>query len=342
MASLRRPDEIVGSKADVQRPLIHHLTADNSWLIQIPRATGRPFFNVLLDAWFVGNQIEFFQWFHEQGHTQDSAVKTMQEVESFVEEIEALARKYRNLPNSNAEKPASYIDAVAVSLRGTDHAHYETLTQLPPTVPIFSHHEGALKLVRSWNYFDTVVKTPIFSGNWTLTSVSPLPKDIGISGMQSSSDWSDLHAAILITFKTPACEKEHDNEPECVVYAPHGISPADATALATASPPVKVLAQLHGCLRVNVGFRYANFDANLGGRNGLALSQSLHSQYWLSTHDERKVEKGLTSWILTHDFQSVEDAAAEYAKRTGQSQAEVIAKANYRGDIGNGGSLILV
>lgn len=347
MATLRQPDQVIRSTADTQHPLIHHLTADNSWLVQIPRSTGsRPFFNILLDPWFVGNQIEFFRWFHEQGHTEDSAVKTMAEVERFVGEIEALACKYRNIPiPPDAESPASFIDAVALSLGGTDHAHRETLTQLPPTVPVFSHHEGALGRVRAWKHFETVVKTPFFAGDWTKTTVAPLPSDIGLSGIQSASDWSDLHAAVVVTFKAPifdnATHQSDGSSPECVVFSPHGILASDVTALATASPPVKVLAQLHPRVRVKVGFRYANFLANLGAQNGLELSRTLQSKYWLSTHDEAKVEKGLTSWTLTNDWQNVADVAEEYAQKSGELKDEVVRKANYL-DIGNGGSLVLV
>jgi hypothetical protein len=66
----------------------------------------------------------------------------------------------------------------------------------------------------------------------------------------------------------------------------------------------------------------------------------LNSKYWLQTHDEKKVEKGVTSWILTHDWQSVDDAAASYAEKSGEDKAGILKKANFL-DLGNGGSLVL-
>lgn len=347
MAALLQPDQIIRSKADTQRPLIHHLNADNSWLLQVPRASGsRLYFNILFDPWFVGNQIETHRWFHEQEHTEDSAVKTIADVEHFVDGIETLARKHRNASAPETKKPESYIDAVSLTLPLTDHTHKETLTQLPPSVPIFSNHEAALKIVRGWKYFDTVVKSPDFTGDWTSTSVAPLPNDIGISAMQSAWDLVDLHAAVVVTFKlpkfdTPATANSDEGTAECILLTPHGIQAPDASALANASPPIKVLAQLHPLLRVKVGFRFAHFFAVLGAGNGLELSQSLQSKYWLPTHDEPKVEKGFTSWTLTNEWLKVEDVAEEYSKKNGTPKADIVQKANYH-DIGNGGSLILV
>lgn len=338
-------DQVIHSRAETQRPIIHHLTADNSWLIQVPRSEGpRPFFNILLDPWLAGNQIEFFQWFHEQAHTEESAFQTMAEVETFIEETEKLARKYRGTTQTDTVKPVSFVDAVALSLRGTDHTNQATLCQLPSSVPIFSNHDGAVKLVRSWKHFINVVKTPKFGGDWHETSMSPLPADIGISAIQSAKDYSDLHAGIVVAFKTPGFDEtisQTDNPAECILYTPHGIPSSDVTALAQASPPVSVLAQLHGCLRVDVGFvKWATFAANLGGRAGLELSRTLHSKYWLHTHDERKVEKGLTSWTLFHDLQTVDQVAEELAMKTGESKEMILKMANYH-DIGNGGSLVL-
>ncbi|KAK5168381.1 uncharacterized protein LTR77_006951 [Saxophila tyrrhenica] len=335
MAALR-PEDAMRSEADTKRPIITHLTADNSWLIQLPRSSGdRMFFNIVLDPWLTTNQIEFATWVHDQAHTEMCAAQSFADVERFCGDVERLARKFRSVEGEST-KPTSYIDAVALSLAKTDHVHQETLLQLPPSVPIFCYGIGTASMVKSWKYFETVIATPDFIGNWEKTSIAPLPKDIGISAIQSRWDISGLHPAQIISWQPPG-----SSQAECIMYTPHGILPTDISALVEAEPPVKVLALLHGCLRVGVGFRYFNTPANLGARNGLEVSRLLKSQYWIHTHDERKVEKGLTSWILVHDWQKLDDVAEEYAKKIGEEKDAILKQANFH-DLGNGGSLVLV
>jgi hypothetical protein len=112
---------LLKSHADTQRPLIHHLSADNSWLIQIPRRDGhpRPYFNILIDAWLRGSQIEFFRVFHEQAHTVPSAFQTMAEVEAYVHDIEGQACHLRDM-DAQPKPSTGYIDVAACCLRGTD------------------------------------------------------------------------------------------------------------------------------------------------------------------------------------------------------------------------------
>lgn len=294
------------------------------------------FFNVILDPWLTENQIQFYQWFHDQSHTEKGAAKSIADVEEFCAETERLARQFRSDAPLESAKPASYIDAVGLSLMGTDHTDEGTLMQLPASVLIIAHGKDTMKRVNGWKHFTSVVQAPIFAGDWKETTLDILPEDITISAIQSPYDYSNLHVGIVVTFKCP-----DNDQPECVIYTPHGIRPTDVSALAEASPPVNVLALLHGCLRVDVGWRFANFTANMGARTGLEVSRALRSKYWVQTHDEAKIEKGLTSWVLSHDWQQVEQVAEEYGKEHGEDKAEVLKKANFH-DIGNGGSLVLV
>ncbi|KAK3705621.1 hypothetical protein LTR37_013229 [Vermiconidia calcicola] len=335
----------IKSAADTQRPLIHHLTADNSWLLQIPRSGPRKYFNILIDPWLVGSNLETSSWFHEQMHTIPPAAQNIADVERFASEIEGIARKLCST-NGNTEDdvpaPESLIDAVAISQPATDHCNYATLIDLPRSVPIFAYEERTVKAVKAWDHFETVVEMPTFTGDWRSTSVSPLPDWIGIGGMAQQQDVQTIHKGIVIAFKDPS-RGGAETKPEAIVYLPHGLRPDEPAMveLASAVPQLEFLAVLHGILHVLVGFRFANIDANMGGHNGLAVKQLLNAKYWIPTHDEPKEKYGFTKLLLNDVLVPIDVAAAAYAENTGREKAEVLKETNFH-QLENGASLVLV
>jgi hypothetical protein len=65
----------------------------------------------------------------------------------------------------------------------------------------------------------------------------------------------------------------------------------------------------------------------------------LQARYWVGTHDEAKIEKGLTSWMLTQNPITLEQALQREKEEAEDADDE-------RGDpnwhpVGNGGSLVL-
>lgn len=141
-------DSVVRSLA-TRRPLLHHLNADTSWLLQIPRPASaikhgsRIYYNILIDPWFVGGQSDVARWFSQQWHAIESAVKSVAEVEELARQVEILAGGLRTakgrtpVKNSPAE-PVTFVDAVAISHEFTDHCHKETLLEVHPDVPVFA------------------------------------------------------------------------------------------------------------------------------------------------------------------------------------------------------------
>lgn len=138
-------DAVVRALA-TRRPLLHHLNADTSWLLQIPRPASaikhgsRVYYNILIDPWFVGGQSDVARWFSQQFHAIESAVKSVAEVEELARQIEILAgglRLGRKENRKGAEKQ-TFIDAVAISHEFTDHCHKETLLEVHPDVPVFA------------------------------------------------------------------------------------------------------------------------------------------------------------------------------------------------------------
>ena len=219
---------LLKSEADTRRPLIHHLTADTSWLIQIPRNDGhpRPYFNLLIDAWLTTPQIEFFRIFHEQAHTVPSAFQTIAEVEAFVQEIEAQACRLRNM-NAQAKPSTGYIDVAACCLRGTDHVNEHTLRQVHPSVPILVRHD-AEHLVKAYKHFENITLLPAFESDWRETRLPFLPQWLGIGCLTMTKDIQGIHKGLVISFDSLGLDTA-----EAIVYTPHGIPIEQMTFLAS-------------------------------------------------------------------------------------------------------------
>ncbi|OAK97869.1 hypothetical protein IQ06DRAFT_296144 [Phaeosphaeriaceae sp. SRC1lsM3a] len=335
-------DAVVKALA-TRRPILHHLNADTSWLLQIPRPANavkygsRIYFNILIDPWFVGGQSDVAKWFSQQFHAIESAVKSVAEVDELARQVEILAGGVsagRRGRTKVAEPPdaETYVDAVAISHEFTDHCHKETLLEVHRDVPVFATQEAAA-LISGWKHFRTVVTTPTFKddADWHDYSLAPLPSWLCISRLTASKDALYYHSALLITFATHpflsnATPKKRSSlsingdgaedfsaaaqseAAECVIYTPHGIPHTALTPIATADPPLHTLAFLHGLHDVSIS---AAQQLNLGAKNGLLAQRILKAKYWVATHDEVKKGGGFISWWLRRKAWTLEDALKE-------------------------------
>ncbi len=138
-------DTVVKALA-TRRPILHHLNADTSWLLQVPRPANavargaRIYYNVLIDPWFVGGQSDGAKWFSQQWHATASAVSSVAEVEELARQVEILAGGLRLGKGRKKEVATedSYVDVVVISHEFTDHCHRETLVEVHPDVPVFA------------------------------------------------------------------------------------------------------------------------------------------------------------------------------------------------------------
>jgi hypothetical protein len=324
---------ILKTEADALRPLIHHLNADTSWLIQIPRFDkhAHPYFNVLIDAWLTTSQIEFGRFFHEQAHTIPSAFQTMAEVEAFTHDIEIRACTLRGMSIPD-KRPTGYIDVAACCTQGTDHINEYTLRQLHTSVPVLVRDNAMF--IKNWNHFETIGLLPAFECDWRETRFPFLPNWLGIGTLTQKKDPQGIHKGLVVSF-------EHaGHDAEAVVYTPHGILVEEMAFFTSRKQCLHVLALIHGLLNVKVGLSWIGFsDANLGAHNGLKLQRLLDAKYWLSTHDEAKVEKGLTSWILTQNPITLEEALKKEQEEA-KHGAGNLGSPNWHA-VGNGESLVL-
>ncbi|KAK3072889.1 hypothetical protein LTR53_005992 [Teratosphaeriaceae sp. CCFEE 6253] len=342
-----------------RRPLLHHLNADTSWLIQLPRPAsavrhgGRHYYNILIDPWFKGTQTDFIKWFSRQWHAEASAVASVTQVEDLAQRVEGVARgsatavRYGDGKNDESgPSQAALIDVVLISHEFTDHCHRETLLELHPDTPVFANKE-AVTMIESWRHFRTVVPIDNFGAHseadWRGTSIPPLPAWIGIGRLLQKSDLGALHSAMIISFKNrqgaatserlrgarvPVHRHDSPNDPiptdndtaEAIIYTPHGIAATDVALLPTAAPPIRTLALLHGLHNVRVGSPHIN----LGGANGRAVQAVLRAKYWIGTHDEVKQGVGLVGWLLRRDDVGYGGSAGE----RNQAEQAMAGKAN--------------
>ena len=136
--------DAMARKLTTRRPILHHLNADTSWLLQIPRPASavkhgsRIYYNILIDPWLQGGQSDVARWFSQQWHATESAVQTIAEVDEVARQIEIMAGGLRVRKGGDVSGEETYIDAVAISHEFTDHCHKETLLEVHPDVPVFA------------------------------------------------------------------------------------------------------------------------------------------------------------------------------------------------------------
>lgn len=359
-------DKSPAAAFQILRPILTHLNADSSWLLQLPcpqdqrLRTGRSRYNIVIDPWFQGTQVDFAAWFSKQWHAIGSHTKNFQELQHQLGTFERIlplqdtgdkAQEYSAPLESSGN---SMIDAVIISHEFTDHCHRQTLTELDPATPVFATRKAAT-LIKSWKYFSNVSEIPIFAGSdrdrdWKKYSIGPLPDWLGVSRIVGKSDPGYLHSAILLTFKldhskndiTINTEENGESQIEGLVYTPHGIHAQDLRQIHSMTPSITVLALLHGLHNVSLSCLQ---EINLGAHNGLKAQRVCKAKYWLSTHDEAKTGTGLVALLLRRKAIQFHDAI-EQEKQTQTVSSQESGGSNGAppvifAELGNGESILL-
>jgi hypothetical protein len=363
------------SEAKRRRPLLHHLNADSSWLLQIPRpqqpasskdAKEPGYFSILIDPWLDGPQSDVATWFSTQSHAIPSKYQTIKQVED-------LARQ-----NKSTTANTSPIDAVVISHEFSDHCHKETLLEISSAVPVFAP-DKAYKLISSWKHFRLVIETPVFGSeikDWHRLTLKPLPDWIAITRIIEAKNALYYHSAITVIFDSsheshedtdstvkpeissgkilgpgtstaPSTEEapefkskaagESKTVSECVVYTPHGIAPSALHAtLMHADPQIQTLCLLHGMHDLALPVQ----QLNLGAQNGLQVQRSLMPKYWVATHDEVKKGGGLVAIFLRRNAYTLDDALGKEASVKAESNGGSSSPINFI-EVDNGQSIVL-
>ena len=329
-----------------KRPILTHLNADSTWLIQLPRPEAsnskrrRSYFNILIDPWLSGPQSDVASWFSTQYHAIAPSVSTIAELEDLLFDLEILAEPPSPRRRNGFQRDSSsFIDVVAISHEFTDHCHQATLTEINPSVPVIAS-EKAAGLIRSWEHFDHVSTTPMFlagMADWRKTSITPLPAWVGISRIISPGNALYYHSAIMIAFDSNiqgAREEQtaQDSQAEAIIYTPHGIKADDLVHLQKAVPAISTLALLHGLH--DVGLRMMQ-QLNLGATNGLRAQRICKAKYWVATHDEVKRGNGLIAPFVRRAVLTIKDVLEK--EGNGRSETEGM---NFV-ELGNGETIVL-
>lgn len=314
-----------------QRPVMTHLNADTTWLLQLPYPrdalprTKRSRYNIILDPWFRGPQSDVAAWFSTQWHSTESSVQTVKELNERLRDVDRIEAQYDiyhekcktddAVQNRRSEYIDQYIDAIVVSHEFTDHCNRNTLLEFHSNTPVFAIGPAA-ELIRSWNHFKVVQTVPPFTTqnpDWRKSSLQPLPYWLGISRITTKSDALYYHSAILIAFDLAANSSssiyaEIKGECEGIIYTPHGIHAQDLVHLHCATPPLRTLALLHGLHDISLNpFK----QLNLGAHNGLKARRICGAKYWISTHDEVKKGSGLVASFLRRKVITLQQAMSK-------------------------------
>ncbi|KAL2213165.1 hypothetical protein CC79DRAFT_1352090 [Sarocladium strictum] len=297
------------------RPLLLHLNADTTWLLQLPYPasckppSGRTHLNILLDPWLVGPQSDVAWWFSTQTHIIPSSVATLKDLNASLREVES--RGLAEDERSDDDDDVSFIDVVAISHEFTDHCHRATLEELPSNTTIFAT-DVAADLIRTWNHFDRVITAPALSPgvSWTRLPVGDLPPWLAIGRVISPGNALYYHSAVLIAFDINYRISTPSPTAEAVIYSPHGIESQDLTGLKSSG--IKALALMHGMHDVQI---WKTKQLNLGALNGIKAVNVSGAKYWIATHDEVKQGAGFIAPMLLRKIYTLEDAVATVDKQ---------------------------
>lgn len=149
-------NDALAKSLSTRRPLLHHLNADSSWLLQIPRpieklnglgvnggrGRARKYFNILVDPWLAGPQSDVAAWFSTQWHADESRVGSVGAVEELIGGLERTVRgedaeEDMDMDDEGEGEERSCIDAVVICHEFTDHCHKDTLLEVDERVPVF-------------------------------------------------------------------------------------------------------------------------------------------------------------------------------------------------------------
>ncbi|KAK3375885.1 hypothetical protein B0T24DRAFT_208516 [Lasiosphaeria ovina] len=309
------------------RPVLSHLNADTTWLVQLPRSPtgpeaapgGRSHFNILIDPWLDGPQSDVASWFSTQWHVEPPFVRTIKELSDVLAQLEGDHDIMRPPSPAAVRERGALIDAAVVSHEFTDHCHRKTLEELPKSTPAFATDKAA-RLISTWKHFSCVVAIPGFSGtepDWAEVlrdKTGSLPPWLGIGRVVSQGNALYYHSAVAIVFELPSASHGESRDAEAIIYSPHGIKATDlADFRGCLGNGIETLALLHGLDDVRI---WMTSQLNLGALNGIEAARACGAKYWVATHDEAKRGAGFISWLLRRRSYTLHDAVETERAKT--------------------------
>lgn len=277
-------------------------------LLQFPwsqHPLGHARYNLLIDPWFEGIQIDFFPWFSVQSHAVPPIVTSIANLNNYLADLENTIQQRSSSPtnagpSTTAKTKNPYIDAIMISHEFTDHCNEHTLREVDVNTPVYAT-KAAANVIKSWCHFTNLREITNFAAighNWRKSLSLSLPPWLGFSRLVSNFDIGYLHSAVIICFNLQQEQSQPAQPAEAIIYTPHGIHADKLSQISHAAPSIQPLALIHGLHEVSV-CRVGQI--NLGAVNGLEVQKSTGARYWIGTHDVRKISSNTLSncrkWI---------------------------------------------
>jgi hypothetical protein len=225
------------------RPILTYVNGDVSWLISFPRPTAeveepsmtKKYYHAVLDPWFRTPAIQFASLLLTMQHGRPPGIGSREELDRAIVEIEASAGHDLKL-----SEYSSAVDGVFVMGFAADHCHKDSLLEFPPNTDVFASSD-AIKMMRCWNHFASVIEIPSFDPRksmWPSAHLGPaLPSWLTV--FKPTTAYFNNFGLAMITSIDPA---HH----ELLLFAPHGFYASEASihalAEARAAPEVSLLA----------------------------------------------------------------------------------------------------
>lgn len=363
--------DIVRRATKYRRPILHHLNADTSWLLQLPvpsEAGGRAsdtnsgggggrieWYNILLDPWLAGSQSDVASWFSKQYHAQRPARGSIAAVRELIREVEALCGAYAaqqqqsettTEPKPETEtKPERKTETETERKIETETATGGTIHAVAISHEFTDHcHRATLLQLDPAVRVLAAPKAAALVRSWKhFDIVHDLPVfqadwRAELGGVGGVPGWVGVGRV-----QTSGDAFYYHSAVMVVWAAPHPSSAKASECIiytphGIRSPALASLRTARPPLQPLCflhGLHDVSIDwgqqLNLGAHNGLAAQAVLRAKYWVGTHDEVKRGGGVVSWFLRRKTYSVQDVLQSLPGAEG-AYAEV----------GNGEAIVLL
>jgi len=310
------------------------LNADTSWLLTIKHPSSSKSYNILIDPWLVGPQIDINYYFNRQTHAITPTVSSITNDGGDTTETEATTTTTTETTESTKEGHLPPIDAIIISHEFSDHCNYHTLKTADHTRTRVYAHPAAVQIIKEFKLFDdeNIFEIPVKGRGvdmdmemdiiTTRRSSTTADSNNSITERQEDKREGDLeeeeeeNTGISIVYiptnsytdftgiRLHGCMMIKIWNKYSIVYSPHGIPSSALREEYTKSESkwnqgLDCLALLHGFNDITLGLSmWIGSALNLGMGSGADACEVLKARKWIRTHDEDKNGFGIVAWLL--------------------------------------------
>ncbi|CEH16042.1 hypothetical protein CBOM_05917 [Ceraceosorus bombacis] len=285
---------------------LQRLNGDTAWLLSLPTYDDSAHEHCSQSGIFT---LAIDPWLHTAGSTSyhPKFSREVRAVQAVVPSIEALDEQIHELvrlrsTSAARDEASSGLDAVLTAFEFTDHAHPESLANIPARVALFATQNA------SKHVHDVASRQPLIIAvsswnqrpSWDGKVDSNLPQNVQLLTIPAREGWHPawprLHNALLILWRQRSTSFKDQGsawKERYLLYSPHGIEE-------TSVPPWLTRIECAGYL---TGWDSHRIPLILGDKVQLGLEPALRiisktrASRLINTHDEPKHAQGLISYL---------------------------------------------